>query len=339
MPNLKDIMGGLSGGFGETYYMVDSDARTAVQGWAQADRTGPLDLYSERSDGRVFYTPGGTTTPSGSTDAAAMQLAIDQMVDFRGDTLFFTPGTYTPATALVIDVPNARWTAQPRQRAHTASLVAGVDVAFTCTAAADNMDVSYLRMVPLTATVMWTLPAGTDNFDAHDFTYDARGITTSTSTIFLKHTGACLCTSVRNFVARTNTALGPLVQVAGASLQGEINGFAWFHTANTQVTLLYETISGAAGASGWMVGNGHVQIGAGGVVTNLGAQIDMTAAGTNATLVNITTSVAGATAALGWEAATGVAGEGDIVRCTVALIAGGSATVGAGGGSAIFGTT
>lgn len=337
MPNLKDIMG--TQGFGETYYLVDSDLRTNVQGWTQADGTGPLDLYNERSNNRVFYTPGGTTTPSGATDAAAMQVAIDQMVDFRGDTLFFLPGTYTPAAALVIDVPNARWMAQPRSRAHTASLVAGVDAAFTCTAAADNMDVSYLRMVPLTAGVMWSLPAAVDNFDVHDFTYDARGITASTSTIFLKHTGACLATSVRNFVGRTNTALGPLVQSAGASLQGEINGFAWFHTANTLVTLLYETISGAAGASGWMVGNGHVQIGAGGVITNLGAQIDMTAAGTNATLVNITTSVAGATAALGWEAATGLAGEGDIVRCTVALIAGGNATVGAGGGSAIFGTT
>ncbi len=325
--------------FGETFYMVDSDFRTGAQGWTQSDGTGPLDLFGARNKNRVFFTPGGTTTPSGSTDAAAMQYAIDQMVDFRGDTLFFTPGTYTPAAALSIDVASARWTAQQRSRAHTASLVAGVDAAFTCTAAADSMDVSYLRMVPLTAGIMWSLPAGVDNFDVHDFTYDARGITTSTSTIFLKHTGACLCTSVRNFIGRTNTALGPLVQTAGASLQGEINGFAWFHTANTMVTLLYETISGAAGASGWMVGNGHVQIGAGGVVTNLGAQIDMTAAGTNATLVNITTSVAGATAALGWEAATGVAGEGDIVRCTVALIAGGSATVGAGGGSAIFGTT
>ena len=337
MPNLKDIIAGQ--GFGETYCLVDSDFRTAAQGWSVADGTGPLDLYNERNQGRVFYTSGGTVTPSGASDYAAMQAAIDAMVDYRGDTLFFTPGTYAPATALSIDVGNARWMGQARGRSHTATLEAGVAAAFTCTSGADNMDVSYLRMVPLTAAIMWSLPAAVDNFDIHDFTYDARGISASTGTIFLKHTGACLATSVRNFVGRTNTALGPLVQTAGASLQGEINGFAWLHTANTLVTLLYETISGAAGASGWMVGNGHVQIGAGGVVTNLGAQIDMTAAGTNATLVNITTSVAGATAALGWEASTGVAGEGDIVRCTVALIAGGTATVGAGGGSAIFGTT
>jgi hypothetical protein len=321
--------------FGQTYYLVDHDFRTAAQGWSKADGTGPLDLYDARNPGYVFRTG----DPANLTDAQALQAAIDEMVDFRGDTLYFTPGTYTPATALVINVPNARWTGQRRERSHTASLVAGVAAAFTCTAAADNMDVSFLRMVPLTAEIMWSLPAAVDNFDIHDFTYDARGIGASTATIFLKHTGACLATSVRRFTARTNTALGPLVQTAGASIQGEINGFQWFHTANTLVTLLYETITGATGATGWMVGNGHVQIGGGGVVTNLGAQIDMTAAGTNATLVNITTSVAGATAALGWEATTGVAGEGDIVRCTVALIAGGTATVGSGGGSAIFGTT
>jgi len=82
-----------------------------------------------------------------------------------------------------------------------------------------------------------------------------------------------------------------------------------------------------------VIGPGHVQIGGGGVVTNLGAQIDMTAAGTNATLRNITTSVAGATTALGWEAGTGVAAEGDIVNSWVATIAGGA------GRAALVGTT
>ena len=319
--------------YGQVYYMVDTDYRTAAQGWSNAQHTGPLDLVDVRQPGTVFYTSGLGHSGSSASDYAAIQAAIDAMTDYRGDTLFFTPGNYAPATALSIDVANARWLGPKRGRAHTASLTAGVAAAFTTTAAADNMEVAYLRMVPLTAAIMWSLPAGCDNMDMHDFTYDARGIAASTGTIFLKTTGACLATSVRDFLGRTNTALGPLVQSAAASIQGEISNFKWFHTANTLVTLLYETISGGAGTTGWMVGPGHVQIGGGGAVTNLGAQIDMTSNVTNATLVNITTSVGGATTALGWEATTGVAAEGDIVSCWVATIAGGA------GRAALVGTS
>jgi len=331
-PNLKDLIA--SQDFGETFYLVDSDFVTAGSGWSTADGTGPLDLYNERNPGRVFYTPGAGTTPSGTTDAAALQAAQDAMVSFRGDILYFTPGTYTPATAIVMNKSDARWMGSKRKRGQSASLVAGVDLCFGPTAAADNVELAHLRFVPLTAGIMFArATAGADSWWLHDFTYDARGITASTGTIFIKDTGACLATTLDDFVMRTNTAIGPLYQVAASSIGGAITNFLHFHTANTLVTSLYETISGGAGATGVVIGPGHVQIGGGGIVTNLGAQIDMTAAGTNATLRNITTSVAGATTALGWEAATGLAGEGDIVNSWVATVAGGA------GRAALVGTT
>ena len=328
-PNLKDIMA--SQDFGETFYMVDSDYSTT--GWTQSDGTGPLDLFNERNPNRVFMTPGGTTTVAGATDAAAIQAAQDQMVSLRGDILYFCPGTYTPATAIAMNKADARWMGSRRRRGQSASLVAGVAAALSPTAAADNMEIAYLRLVPLTAAIMLSRPAGVDNMWLHDFTYDGRGITASTATIFMKDTGACLATTFEDFLMRTNTAIGPFYQVAASSIGGIMQNWIHMHTANTLVTSLYETISGGAGATGMVIGPGHVQIGGGGVVTNLGAQIDMTANGTNATLRNITTSVAGATTALGWEAATGVAGEGDIVNSWVATVAGGA------GRAALVGTT
>ena len=329
-PNINDIIA--SQDYGETFYMVDSDYSTT--GWSVADGTGPLDLWQERNQGRVFYTPGGATTPSGNTDAAALQAAQDAMVSLRGDILYFLPGTYTPATAIVMNKSDARWMGSKRKRGQSASLVAGVDLCFGPTAAADNVEIAHLRLVPLTAGIMFArATAGADNWWLHEFTYDARGITANVGTIFMKDTGACLATTFDDFVMRTNTAIGPLYQVAASSIGGAITNFLHFHTANTLVTSLYETISGGAGATGVVIGPGHVQIGGGGVITQLGAQIDMTANGTNATIRNVTTSVGGATTALGWEAATGLAGEGDIVNSWVATVAGGA------GRAALVGTT
>lgn len=329
--NLKQLRAGFD--FGETVYLVDSDYRTAAQGWSQSNRTGPLDLFADRNPGTVFYTSGGPAGSSAS-DAAALQAANDALVDFRGDMLYFTPGNYAPATAIVIDVPDARWSGSKRRRGQAATLTAGVASVFGPTAAADNMEIAWLRFVPLTAAIMWArATAGADNMWFHDFTYDSRGIAASTGTIFLKDTGACLGTMLENFLYQSNTAGGPLVQLAAASIQGVIQRFLHLHSANTIVTSLFETITGGAGATCWTIGPGHVQIGGGGVVTNLGAMIDMTAAATNATLRQITASVGGATTALGWEATTGIAAEGDIVDSFVATVAGGA------GRAALVGTT
>jgi len=313
--------------FGEAFYLVDSDYRTQAQGWTKADHTGPLDLYEERNPGYVFRTG------DYASDAACMQAAINAQVDFRGDMLYFTPGNYTPAAALVLDVPDARWMGSRRRRGQSATITAGVADALGSVTAADSMEFAYLRFVPLTAGVMISRGAGSDNWWLHDFVYDARGITADVGTIFMKDTGACLNTIIEDFIGQTNTALGPLYQTAASSVQGIIKNFSWLHSGNTLVTLLFETITGGAGATCWQIGPGHVQVGGGGAVTNLGAMINMTANATNATLVNITTSVGGATTALGWEATTGVAAEGDIVNSWVATIAGGA------GRAALVGTT
>jgi hypothetical protein len=220
-----------------------------------------------------------------------------------------------------------------RKRGQSATITAGVAAALGSVTAADSMEIAYLRFVPLTAGILFSRAVGSDNWWLHDFVYDARGITADTGTIFMKDTGACLNTIAEDFIGQTNTALGPFYQTAASSIQGIIQNFVWLHSANTLVTLLFETITGGAGATCWTIGPGHIQVGGGGAVTNLGAMIDMTAAATNATLRNITTSVGGATAALGWEAGTGVAAEGDIVNSWVATIAGGT------GRAALVGTT
>jgi len=140
---------------GEVFYAVDTNYRTAAQGWSRADRTGPLDLWAEKMPGRVFYgAGGGLLAPSSNyaTDAAALQAAIDAMVDFRGDTLFMTPGNYSLATALNLNVSGMRWKGKmfpnPRRAAVTITDAIG-DHSFA--AAGDDMEIAFMRFVPLTA--------------------------------------------------------------------------------------------------------------------------------------------------------------------------------------------
>ena len=309
--------------YGQTQYMVDSDYRTAAQGWSRADRTGPLDLYEARKAGH-----GGTQyvfrTGDYSTDTLAIQAGIDEQVDFRGDTLFFTPGAYAPLTALTLNVPDSRWLGPQRARGMSARITVAVD-GLVPTAAADNFELAYLRIVPTTAgSVFLRSTAGADNWWLHNFTYDARGIGASTGTIFLEDTGACLNTFLEDFLYLSNTANGPLYQIAAASITGAIRNFLHIHTANTIVTSLFETITGGAGATGFTIGPGHTQLGGGGLVTQYGAMIDMTDNNTNATIVGCTSSVGANVAGTGWEAGTGVAAEGDIVNSWIATIGGGT---------------
>ena len=120
----------------QVHYMVDSDFRTIAQGWSRADGTGPMDLYQARNPGYVYRTT------DSATDAVALQAAIDSMVDFRGDALFFTPGAYSIATVRTIDVPDARWLGPKVSHPSLAraSITAAVDLVFPPTAAADRMD-------------------------------------------------------------------------------------------------------------------------------------------------------------------------------------------------------
>ena len=175
---------------GEVFYAVDTNYRTAAQGWSRADRTGPLDLWAEKMPGRVFYgAGGGLLAPSSNyaTDAAALQAAIDAMVDFRGDTLFMTPGNYSLATALNLNVSGMRWKGKmfpnPRRAAVTITDSIG-DHSFA--AAGDDMEIAFMRFVPLTAQNVFTNVSGADGGFFHHIIWDAKGVATSTSTEFFR---------------------------------------------------------------------------------------------------------------------------------------------------------
>ncbi len=184
MPNLK-YLSEQQDDIGRTLYIADSDFRTQAQGWTQADGTGPLDLYAQRSPGTVFYTPGGTPNAF-ATDAAAFQAAVDQAVDFRGDKILVTPGAYAIGTAVTLNVPNLRILGPKSGHAKhaRAKVTATVASAFTTTTAADDCEIGYMKMVPLTAAKLFDVAAATDRMYMHHLWYDATGVTGSTSTEF-----------------------------------------------------------------------------------------------------------------------------------------------------------
>lgn len=229
---------------GQTFYVVDSDYRTDVQGWSQADGTGPLDLYQQRNPGRVFRTG------DYSSDSLCIQAAIDAMVDFRGDTLFFTPGAYSLATALSIDVPDARWTG-PRvsdPRLCRAKITDAVGSGCTTTAAADRMEVGFLEFVPKTATTLWSCAAAMDRGHFHDFFYNSDGIAASTSTIFLTHAGATMdYWKFSDFLMLTDAAQGPLVKATGAFRSLRFENVMHSHEAGTLASALFTTTGTGTG--------------------------------------------------------------------------------------------
>jgi hypothetical protein len=171
--------------YGQTLYVVDSDYRTLAQGWSKSDQTGPLDLVGQRNPGYVHYTPGGLNTQYG-TDAAALQGAIDYAVDFRGDKLYLTPGSYSIATALSMDCPGLRVMGPPVRHPKSArvTVTATIASAYSLTAAADDMEIAHHKIVPLTAAKFLDVTAGADRAYLHDLFYDATGVAASTSTEF-----------------------------------------------------------------------------------------------------------------------------------------------------------
>lgn len=186
--HVKGLINGNYPDIGQVHYVVDSNYRTHAQGWSRADGTGPIDLYNERMPGYVFYTPedGSPNIRSYSTVAAAIQGAIDALVDFRGDTVFFTPGAYAPATALTVDVANARYLGPPVLNARRAAVTItdGVGDLITTTAAADDMEWAFIKFVPFTAQNIFNLVSGTDRGFLHHCYYDTTGVTADTATEF-----------------------------------------------------------------------------------------------------------------------------------------------------------
>jgi hypothetical protein len=184
MPNIKDVMGQLPD-FGETFYAVDSNFRTIAQGWSKSDRTGPLDLFLERNDGYVFRTG------DFATDAAALQAAINAMVDFRGDKLFYTPGAYSVGTALTLDCAGMRVVGPPsgHPKSGRVTVTATVDAAYTVSV--DDVEVAHHTIVPLTAANFLDVASGADRGYLHHLFYNAAGVAASTSTEFM-NAAACV---------------------------------------------------------------------------------------------------------------------------------------------------
>lgn len=186
MPNIMQLRGDI-GDFGETIWLVDGDYRTQAQGWSRPDRTGPLDLYVERhrqnAGGAVGQYVFNTT--EFSADGLAMQAAVDAGVDFRDDKILMTPGSYTPATVVTLDCAGLRLMGPPRRhpKAGLVTVTAGIDAAYTVSA--DDVEIAYHTMVPLTAKNFIDVSSGADRGYLHHLYYNAAGITGSTSTEFL----------------------------------------------------------------------------------------------------------------------------------------------------------
>ena len=264
------VQGLLSRGFpdiGQTYYVVDSNYRTLAQGWSRADRTGPLDLWQARNPGYVYRTD------DYSTDRACIQAGIDAMIDFRGDTLFFTPGAYSLATALSIDVPDARWMgpAVSDPRLCRASITDTVGSACAATAAADRMEVGYLRFVPLTATPIWTGAAGMDNGHFHHFFFDTDGVAAGAGTTrLMAHSGATMNHwKFSDFLVLYDADQGPLVSVGGAYRSLSFTDFEILIEAGTVTTALLTTVGTASSVGPVTIQRGRGSVSGGGACTNL----------------------------------------------------------------------
>ena len=215
---------------GQTFYMVDSNFRTAAQGWTQADGSGPLDLWAAKNPGKVFYTPEtGNQGTAYATQAAALLAANDAMVDFRGDTLYFTPGNYSIGTAVVVNVPYARWLgkeykspqfgcAPPVRNTTITATVTNCLTASTANAV-DGWEVGYIRFVPITADEMILVSAAQVNMYWHDFLYDTVGVTADAATVFQLWSGAADYTTWENFTMQASAAHGPMLDISATVVQ------------------------------------------------------------------------------------------------------------------------
>jgi len=333
------VDGRLSPEIGQYFYMVDSNYRTGDQGWSRPDGTGPLDLWNARqpagsNETRVFYTPeAGNQSTAYATQAAAAQAAIDVMIDFRGDTLFWTPGNYNIATALAINVPDARWIGPTVSHPVCARtiLTAGVAAAFAPTGAADRMEIAYLQMVPLTAATMWDFAAVSGLHMHHNF-YNADGITANVATIFVGlATTSEFCQFTDSYVW-VDGAQGPWITSAGIIKGLTIHDFELYLEAGTWASAIDML---GVGASDCHIYNGFVT-GGGTALTALVTIADKTKDTTHGMVHDIVCSTVGP-AATALVATTGADAELDhgnnwLVRAdATALAATTSAAIGYGG--------
>ena len=253
--------------FGEVHYVVDSDYRTAAQGWSRADRTGPLDLYLERANAQFQYVF-RTADYTAPVDRNCIQAAIDAAIDFRQDAVFFTPGNYSLATtALSVDAADLRLLG-PRCSHPCRASVTLTDALGThdITGAADRIEVGYLRFVPLTAQAFWQLATGADQHHWHDFFYDTTGVTASTATQMFLVDGTWNNTVVEDFLIHNDGASGPFCELDGLVSNLIIRNFHIFSRAGTLSVALLDIDGGstsavATGYGGIYVGHGRGTLG------------------------------------------------------------------------------
>lgn len=301
MPNLYKSVGSAGLGYpdiGQTYYLVDTDFRTAAQGWSQADRTGPLDLWNEKNPGRVFYASGASSgTGVGgqySTDALAFTAAMNAMADYRGDTLFICPGNINIATAVTWDVLygriSGRPTRSPQQGVSPAvrntTLTLGVANALTLGASATGLEISYLRLVPLTAATGILSNAGVADIYAHNFLWDTIGIATSAATVlFSVTTTAVNRWHLDNFTWLSDAPQGPVVLSVVGMTYLQLSNFVHIHgdTGGDYVTSLLDLSTGATVSDAILIGPGRGVVGVvgAGTVTQLVNSVVLTGTGSN----------------------------------------------------------
>lgn len=299
--------------FGEVHYMVDSDYRTQAQGWSRADRTGPLDLYLQRSGNALSSYV--FRTADYSSDAVAIQAANDAMIDFRGDAILFTPGNYSVATALVIDVSDARWLGPKCSNPVNARsiLTAAVANAFAPTAASDRFELGYLQLVPLTAATMWNCAAVT-GFHCHDTFWNVDGIAVNIATLgFVFAATPEFVQFDRNYIW-VDGAQGPWIQFSGAAKGVSIRDFTIFVEAGSWAAAI--DFAGT-GDVNWDVGPGYIS-GVGTALTSLITQANKTTNTTHGFVHGVRASTVGPAAA-SLAVASGAAAEIDIVDCWRAL--------------------
>lgn len=195
---------------GQVHYLVDSDFRTVAQGWARPDGTGPLDLWAHRNPGYVYRTG------EYANDRTAMQAAIDAMVDFRGDTLFFPPASLSlGTTALAFDVPNARYLG-PKVSNPKSSRVILTDTLGDHVLSVDDVEFAYLTFVPLTAQNWFSVSDGADRGYVHNCYYNALGVAASTSTEWFNAAATTVDWEVADCDTIVDAAQGDLFTIAAA---------------------------------------------------------------------------------------------------------------------------
>ena len=312
------------------HYLVDSDFRTVAQGWARADQTGPLDLWSQRNPGYVYRTGDYTT------DVACWNAARDAMVDYRGDTLYLTPGAYSLA-ATTWDVFQATITGRAynspargcsRQIRNTTITTTGA-TGITLGADADGLEVSYLRFVPLTAGVNFLVNAAAPYLHFHDFMWDCDGITADVTTNFLQTTTTAQAISFScfdHFVWFIDAPQGPVFNWDVASQAVEIANFQNFvtDTAGTYITSLLD-MTGVDGHDGYDVHDGFGVLSNGGGAGAVTELILSSTAQTGAPLGNVSRFVG----SVAYSTATGLineqaSGDWDIAESFIGVVPGGT---------------